>query len=327
VTLRKDSDGMAHELAATWRGYRWAGVDVGERQARFWGVPSNPKDYWRARLIDLVAHRKRLSAFSFSDAELGKYVRDLSGFKPDYFYGYVSMIRQYADYVEKTDQRGTVNPKAIVTTAEALTELDRQKIENVFGCRVFNEYGCGELGTIAHECEHGSLHLTAENMIVEILKEDGSPANPGESGEIIVTDLVNYSMPLIRYQLKDYATMSQETCPCGRKLPVVISVHGREYDMLVNSEGRKFHGEFFLYLVEDLKKQNVVIDNCQFVQKNMEITINISHKGGIRKQYFQEYFSDQLKKRFDPNAYIVVNFVSDIPREASGKLRTVIREL
>lgn len=326
VTLRKDSQGMAHELAATWRGYRWAGIDVGHRQARFWGVPADNKGYLRARIIDFVSHRKRLSAFSFSSSDLAMYLSELKRFKPDYFYGYVSMIRQFADYIDKEGKNGVLKPNAIITTAEALTKVDRQQIESVFECKVFNEYGCGELGTIAHECEHGKLHISAENMIVEILGDDGSPARVGEPGEIVVTDLVNYSTPLIRYRLKDYATMSNRPCPCGRQLPVVLGVHGREYDMLVNSEGKKFHGEFFLYLVEDLKKENISIDKCQFVQNKMEINIRISYSGNLSVDYFQNYFLTKLKARFDPNVKVLVNFVSDIPRERSGKLRTVIRE-
>ena len=326
VTLRKDSTGMAYELAATWRGYRWAGIDVGDKQARFWGVPANKKDYWRARLIDFIAHRKRLCAFAFSEDDLHRYFQQLKSFKPDYFYGYVSMIRQFADYVERTGQRENLKPKAIITTAEALTDPDRAEIEKVFGCKVLDEYGCGELGTIAHECEEGSLHLSAENMIVEILDEFGRAARAGEVGEIIVTDLVNFSMPLIRYRLKDYASLAEKQCCCGRQLPVLLNVHGREYDMLINSSGQKFHGEFFLYLVEDLKKQNISVDQCQFIQRAMSITIKIAHQGEKNSNYFRDYFSEKLKKRFDPNAKISVECVSHIPREKSGKLRTVIRE-
>jgi phenylacetate-CoA ligase len=326
VTLRKDNIGMAHELAATWRGYRWAGIDVGDKQARFWGVPAIKKDYLRSKLIDWIAHRKRLSAFAFSEKELSQYFFQLKEFKPDYFYGYVSMIRQFADYLEREGRCRSLQPKAIITTAEALTETDRQKIEEVFGCRVFNEYGCGEVGTIAHECEDGNLHLSSENMVVEVLNESGNAVKPGEPGEIVVTDLVNFSMPLIRYRLKDYASVSGEDCSCGRSLPVLLDIHGREYDILVNSSGQKFHGEFFLYLVEDLKKKNVVLDHVQFIQQGMNINIKIAHRGDVKTEFFRDYFLEKLKLNFDPTVEVCVDFVSEITRESSGKLRTVIRE-
>lgn len=325
VTLRKDNRGMAHELAATWRGYSWSGVDIGDRQARFWGVPASSKDKRRAKLIDFIAHRRRFSAFSFTSNELDSYVTELSNFKPDYFYGYVSMIRQFADHVEKTGQSELVVPKAIITTAEALTEPDRRKIEDVFNCRVFDEYGCGEIGTIAHECEFGVLHLSVENMVVEILKEDGRPVGPGEEGEIVVTDLVNYSMPLIRYRLKDYATLSDETCRCGRELPTIRNVLGREYDILVNTKGEKFHGEFFIYIFEDLKKSGFSVESFQIVQsKDLNITISIKclseNYGQIIAQVKKE-----LCERFDENLKYSFLRVDKVCRESSGKLRIVKR--
>ena len=326
VTLRKDSVGMAHELAATWRGYRWAGIDVGDKQARFWGVPASKKGYLRAKLIDFIAHRKRLSAFAFSDKDLSRYYSQLKEFKPDYFYGYVSMIRQFSDYLEREIECRDLQPKAIITTAEVLTESDRRQIEKVFGCRVFNEYGCGEIGTIAHECEQGNLHVSSENMVVEVLNEFGKGVKPGESGEIVVTDLVNFSMPLIRYRLKDYASVSSDGCPCGRSLPILLGVHGREYDMLMNSSGQKFHGEFFLYLVEDLKKKNVVVDHIQFIQRGMNINVKIASRGEWGIDFFQRYFNENLELYFDPAVKVNVEFVSEIAREPSGKFRAVIRE-
>jgi phenylacetate-CoA ligase len=257
---------------------------------------------------------------------LNRYLYDLKKVQPNYFYGYVSMIRQFAEYLEREGKHKCLTPKVIITTAEALTEPDRQKIEGVFGCRVFNEYGCGEVGTIAHECEEGNLHLSSENMIVEVLSESGRPVKPGESGEIVVTDLVNFSMPLIRYRLKDYASISGEPCPCGRTLPTLLNIHGREYDMLVNTSGQKFHGEFFLYLVEDLKKKKIVLDHVQFIQQGMKINIKIAHSGDVEKDYFHEYFTENLRLYFDAMVEVNVKFVSEIPREPSGKLRTVIRE-
>lgn len=276
VTLRKDAEGMAQELAATWRGYAWAGIDIGDKQARFWGIPHSRKEQLRAKLVDFVTNRKRLSAFSFSEKEFSFYIEELEKFKPKYFYGYVSMIRQFAEYIKKEKVEHKIRPVAIITTAEVLTELDRTVIEEVFHCKVFNEYGCGEIGTIAHECKHGSLHLNSENVIVEAVDSDSLPVGYGVTGELVVTDLVNYSMPLIRYRIKDFGVLSSEVCSCGLSLPVLKGVYGREYDYLINSRGDKYHGEFFLYLVEDLAKDNINIDGVQFIQsQNLSITIKL----------------------------------------------------
>lgn len=323
VTLRKSAKGMAQELAASWRGYSWAGIDIGDKQARFWGVPHGRKDRLRAKMIDFIANRKRLSAFAFSESDFVKYVKELEAYHPKYFYGYVSMIRQFAEYIEREDIHHSIRPSAIITTAEVLSSTDREIIERVFNCRVFNEYGCGEVGTIAHECEHGNLHINSENIIIEVIGGNGEPLSADEPGEIVVTDLVNYSMPLIRYRIKDFGVLSLRKCECGVNLPVIKEVFGREYDYLINEEGEKFHGEFFLYLVEDLSKQGVSINGVQFIQDDeLNITVKIVSDEVFD---FEDYFSRQIKELMRSMLSVTVERVSCIMREPSGKLRVVKR--
>jgi phenylacetate-CoA ligase len=324
VTLRKDCIGMAKELAATWRGYRWVGVDVGDKQARFWGVPKNNREMMRAKLIDWIAHRKRLSAFSFSESDLKSYVEKLNQFRPDYFYGYVSMIREYAEFLERNNIHNHFKPKAIITTAEVLTERDRKLFSKVFGCRVFNEYGCGEVGTIAHECEAGSLHISSENVLVEVINSDGVRVDCGEVGELVITDLINYSTPLIRYRIKDFAAISQKECPCRRSLPILETLHGREYDMLVNSDGKFYHAEFFIYIFEDLKKMNIPIDSFQVIQDKSRFIVKVVCKNENFKKICNFVKKDLLEK-FDRNLNIEFMNVDSIERETSGKLRVVKR--
>ncbi len=144
---------MAWELATTWRGYSWAGIEMGDRQARFWGVPLTERERLRAKLIDFIANRKRCSAFSFGREDMEKYTKRLLSFGPTYFYGYVSMLEAYANFFEQMGKRAPFDPKCIVTTSEVLTEYHRRLFERVFSKRVYNKYGCGELGSVAHECE------------------------------------------------------------------------------------------------------------------------------------------------------------------------------
>ena len=194
VTIPKTRDAMAWELAATWRGYSWAGIDIGDRQARFWGVPFGKKDKARAKVVDFITNRKRCSAFSFNEGDLQGYTEVLEKFRPKYFYGYVSMIEEYARYFQRNGATPPFNLKCIITTSEVLTDSHRQLIEDVFSTKVFNEYGSGELGSVAHECEEGSLHVSAENMIVEVLDGERT-CDAGEIGELVVTELNNYASP------------------------------------------------------------------------------------------------------------------------------------
>ncbi len=316
---------MAKELAATWRGYSWAGVEIGDLQARFWGVPFDKKSRLRAQLVDWVTNRIRLSAFSFSDADIANYVILLNKKKPVYFYGYVSMIKQFADYLDKNNITLDFKLQAVITTSEVLSESDRIYFERIFKCKVFNEYGCGEIGTIAHECEHEKMHITAENMIVEIVDSNGVVVPHGVSGEIVVTDLTNYSMPLIRYKMRDFGVIDPAPCVCGRSLPVLKEVHGREYDLLLNSRGEKFHGEFFLYMIEDAKKLDMPVRGYQIEQVSLDLMVVNLVVDDLVFPKVKEFLENRIKKNFDASVEITFNHVSSINREASGKLRVIKR--
>lgn len=325
VTIYKNNYAMAEELAATWRGYSWAGIDIGDLQARFWGVPFDKKSQYRAKLIDLVTNRIRLSAFSFSEDDMSRYLKTLNKKKPKYFYGYVSMIKQFADYLDRNNLSLEFNLAAVITTSEVLSSSDRAFFEKIFHCKIFNEYGCGEIGTIAHECEHGKMHVTAENMIVEIVDADGRPTPNGISGEIVVTDLTNYSMPLIRYKMRDFGVIDPEACKCGRGLPVLKEVHGREYDILINSKGEKFHGEFFLYMIEDAKKENMPVRGYQIEQvSHNKMIINLVVEDSIYPK-IKNFLMRRILENFDSSIELIFNQVPSITREASGKLRVIKR--
>lgn len=323
VTIVKNNFGMAKELAATWRGYKWAGVSIGDKQARFWGIPMEKKARLRAKIIDFITNRIRFSAFSFSEEHMWSYVDVIKQKKPNYFYGYVSMIKQFAQFVETNKLGDQFSLKCVITTSEVLTPADKHYIAKVFNCPVYNEYGCGEIGTIAHECSYGNLHISAENMIVEILDSKGNVAKDGESGEITVTDLTNYSMPLIRYQMKDFGSITHKECPCGVTLPILANIYGREYDMVQNAAGEKFHGEFFLYMVEDAKKSGIVINGFQLEQ------IKIDHlliKAVCTESHFlkfKDFITSKIKCDFDSNVTLAFENPTEIQREKSGKLRVI----
>ena len=277
----------------------------------------------RAKAIDLITNRIRFSAFSFSESDMRNYVDIIKRGKPSYFYGYVSMIKQFAQFVDANKLRDQIQIKAIITTSEVLTTADKHYISSVFGCPVYNEYGCGEIGTIAHECRYGNLHISAENMIVEILDKNGNPVKDGESGEITVTDLTNYSMPLIRYRMKDFGSIIQKDCACGVKLPIFGSIYGREYDMVQNVAGEKFHGEFFLYMVEDAKKSGIIINGFQLEQTGIDSLLikAVCTKDNFVK--FQDFMTSKIKHEFDDNVSLTFENPADILREKSGKLRVI----
>ncbi|MGF2685364.1 phenylacetate--CoA ligase family protein [Marinobacter sp. DUT-3] len=327
VTLLKDSEGMAHELAATWRGYGWAGIGVGHRQLRFWGVPRNLHEKLRSKVIDFVCNRHRVTAFGYNDREFYRILKSINKFKPDYVYGYTSIIKEFSDFLIVNNLSVKSDIRSIITTSEVLSPSDRRVIEKAFDSRVFDEYGCGEVGTIAHECEGGSLHINSENVIVEVLDDRGNACSPGFPGEIVVTDLTNFSMPLIRYRIKDWGTISSKECSCGRGLRVLEKIHGRQYDYLVSSSGKKFHGEFFLYIVEDARKIGLNIEGVQFVQRvDGSIMVYLVADESIWDESVN-FIRSRIVNGFDRAARVDFQFVKSIDREPSGKIRVVKREL
>lgn len=324
VTIAKDRIATAHARGAMWRNYSWWGIDIGDRQGRFWGIPIRGSVRLRYRLIDFLSNRIRLSAFGFSDEDLFSYFTRLKRFKPSYLYGYASMIYEFAAFLRRAHLHFSV--PLVITTAEVLHPQQKALIQEVLSCRVFNEYGCGELGPVAGECPEGSLHLMADNLYVEILKDDGTPARCGEVGEVVVTELHSRALPLIRYRLMDSVEAGDARCPCGRTLPTIKRVIGRAYDYLQSLSGKRFHGEKVMYLLEHLKDQRMGVRNMQVRQTTPStLKVNVVREEGFTPatlEIIQRYFTESLGE-------IDIEFttVDQISRDPSGKFRPVICDL
>jgi phenylacetate-CoA ligase len=323
VTVIKDRMATAYARGAMWRNYGWWGIEIGDRQGRLWGIPITAKQRRRYQLIDYLSNRVRLSSFDFSDHELGDYYERLSRFRPRFLYGYASMIHEFAAFVERSNLRFSV--PIVVPTSEVLYPHQRELIQRVLKCQVANEYGCGEVGPIAFECPNGGTHLMADNLFIEVLRQDGAPAGPGEMGQVIITELHSRAMPLIRYQIMDSVVMGESPCACGRGLPVIQQIIGRAYDYLLSKTGRRFHGEKVMYLLEHLQDQRMGIRNIQVIQDSYtDLKVHILRDGDFQEgamKVIREYFIDTL----GPDVKIEFNFVEAIPRAPSGKFRVVVR--
>ena len=323
VTVIKDAGATARERAATWMAYDWFGVRPGDRGARFWGSPREMgKRRLRFALADIAMNRIRFSAFGVSESELEGYWSNCLRFRPQYFYGYVSMLEAFGRFVEESGRDGSrLGLKAIITTSEILTGAQRGLLERVFAAPVQNEYGCGEVGPIAYECEAGGMHVMSENVFVEILDEDDRPVGPGEEGEIVVTDLSNRAMPVLRYRIRDRA-VRVETCTCGRGFPLLGDVRGREYDQVRAPDGRFYHGEFFMYLFEDLRDEGLKFERFRVVQDSpRSLLIEVQAASGGSDELaavVKAKLGSQL-----PGMDLRVEVVRELDLPASGKLRIV----
>lgn len=325
VTVVKDRAGVAHERAASWLGYGWFGVRPGDRAVRFWGSPFTWKRRLRFMAADFAMNRMRFSAFAFRDEDLDRYWRKCLRFRPDYFYGYVSMLTTFAEHINRHADGRRLGLKVIITTSEVLGEPQRRLLESTFGCPVQNEYGCGEVGPIAYGCDRGMLHIMSDNVYVEVLRSDGSTAPPGEMGELVVTDLNNRAMPLIRYRVGDFG-IAGGLCSCGRPFPTLERVVGRAYDFVIAPDGRKFHGEYFMYLFEDLKRAGLGVDQFQVRQLDENrIEINLRSAKAPSTDQLNALHSRVLRDM--PGVDLGVRSVEEIGRAKSGKTQVIVNEM
>ena len=319
VTLSKNPDALARERAATWRSYEWAGISIGDVQARFWGLPHTRSARLKAKITDALSNRFRISAFDLKSTGIARHYDRLRSRRPDYLYGYVSAIVALADHMLRHSLAPVDSVRAVITTSEILSDADRSLISSAFRSPVFNEYGCGEVGSIAHECERRSLHTMSDNLIIEIDRRDSS----ADSGEIVVTDLFNFATPLIRYRLGDYVTAGDTDCPCGRTLPTIGSVRGRAYDLVHLKSGEIMHPEALMYILEAIQQDTGEFRQFQVVQEDIDsFTVRIVPHRPTSEKVAQRIQRD-FAQRISASASVSVVEVGELPREPSGKMRVV----
>jgi phenylacetate-CoA ligase len=308
---------------------RWSGWELGEPRASLWGASHEFKAGRNvlARAKNILLHRGfAMDAFALTNETMDDFRRMLIRRKPTLIMAYANAIYSFAQYIDSDNLQGGMGSlKGIVSSAEKLHDFQRELIERVFDCPVFDRLGSREVGLIASECNrHEGLHINVDNLVVEFLDETDSPVEDGKPGRIIVTDLHNRAMPLIRYDTGDIGVWTEGLCSCGRGLPLMKCIEGRTSDFILTKDGRKIHGEYFTHLfygIRGLKK-------FQLVQKRldqMEIKIiKDSEWISSRESEILEKIRSYMRDR---ELDIELRFVDEIEMPRSGKLRFTISEL
>ena len=188
-----------------------------------------------------------LNTFAVDEKMWLQYVERIARFRPHYIAGYAGSLYQLASVARKHNIR-LYRPSFVYSSAELLQDFMRRRIEEQFHTRVYDYYGSREVGAIAGECASGRMHVLIMNNIVEVLDQEGGEAAAKSEGRLIVTNLHNYAMPLLRYEIGDTGSLSGERCPCGSELPVLQSLTGRITDHFRLHDGTLVHGEFFTHL-------------------------------------------------------------------------------
>lgn len=303
------------------------GCDLGKSQIRLWGAE---RDIFQIaekpslRLLYWLFNATTLNSFRMSDEIMRRYAARWNRIRPASVLAYVASIDQFARYIKRT-ALPIHSPAAIISAAETLTEDVRTFVQDTFGCPVCNQYGSREVGAMACECPAGKgLHLYCLNNKIEILDADLCPSSPGQIGDVYVTNLHNYSMPLIRYQIGDTAQPAADSqCPCGRSWPLIASVAGRQSDHFRTRQGEIIHGEYFTHLFY-LKPG---IRRFQVIQRQYDhVEILLVPDGSLQPSDCDD-ITRKIRLVLGEQCRITFTAVDDIPTTPTGKHRYTISEI
>lgn len=252
----------------------WTGVSIGHRKAVLWAAPNDVDGArsWKGRLREQLWNRYMLDAYRMSESDMWGYLDRLESDTPDQLQVYAESGYELARFAlaEGLKVKGI---EAILSSAGTLYPDMRSTIEEAFGASVFNRYGSREVGDIACECNaHQGLHVNPLTHYVEILRNDDTPAAPGELGRVIVTSLTNFVQPLIRYEIGDMARWAEGDCPCGCQWPLLSEISGRVTDHLKSAEGDVMYGGILRQLLYEV----LYIKKYQWVQYALDqITLRV----------------------------------------------------
>ncbi len=314
LSCLKDRTATSYMRASIFRSYGWFDVGVGAKQARFWSASLHAVDRLQQRIKDFMLNRRRYSVMTLSPDTFRQYREDLCSYRPTYIYGYASAISEFAAFLLKEGLAGPSSLRAVITTSEMLLPHQRQMIEEAFRCRCVNEYGCSETDIIAFECPLGTLHLMDETLYVEFV-ENGRKVAPETPGRLLVTELRNRAMPLVRYDIGDMGSYRTGMCGCGRGLGVMHAVYGRQNSFFRTRDGRYVYDNIFDFLIKSphVNMFRVVLKSPE----HLEITL-VPTGNSVPAEALSE-FSATIKAYTGEGMTIDYVFCGDIPRRESGK--------
>lgn len=297
---------------------RWAGVKLGERMVTINGKPIVPMaqdgpPYWRR---NLAFNQLYVSAYHLSDANLPSIVERMRRFDPQVIVAYVSAVHRIARFILDAGLVGHVRPRAVLVSSETLFDWQRADIERAFSCKVFNGYSLGEPVCFISECPAGSMHVSPEYGVAELIENAGKH-------EIVATGLINEAMPLLRYRTGDEALPGTAPCTCGRGLPTFGSIAGRVDEMVVTPEGAHV-GPAALSLafqsVPNLRESQIVQNSTESI--DLSLCVSPSYTPAD-----EQFLVGELRKRLGNGLRIDISYVPAVRKTVSGKQRLVVSNL
>jgi phenylacetate-CoA ligase len=266
-----------------------------------------------------VGRRTYVSVFDSLDSQLDQ----LERLQPDFLLGFPSALRQVAEAIENRSEP-RIRPRVICTFAEVLDRDTRRVIESAFGLPVFDWYNCTEFGSIAWQCRYsGAMHIDADSLIVEVVRQDGAKAAPGEIGTLVCTAFDSHAVPFIRYAIGDLGMLTNVSCECGCAFPILGMIEGRTVDQIRRSDGVVISPYQFTCSLELVQG----IAQYQVTQEILEqLTVRLVPGRGFEPATTDEVLT-RCRAILGEGTAVTVQVVDSIPREPSGKFRVVKSEI
>jgi len=233
--------------------------------------------------------------------------------------GITPAVRRLAERVSD-DAWPNCRPSAIITIGETLSPSARNLIESAFGTRITDLYACAEAGDVAWECPlHHGYHINADNCIVEIVKDD-EPVCEGQVGEVVITNLNRYVMPLLRYKNGDLARLGPERCPCGRQLPMLAEIIGRSGEDMVLPDGKKVPWNQLKSLMTHQQ-----IRQFQLIQQaDGSLAVQYVPERQADTKQIEDLLGYRYRNLLGPSVPIRIEATSSIPPAPTGKSKLVV---
>lgn len=298
------------------------GYETGTKCGLIWGAHVD-LDFSTARLAKKIRQfssgKKTLCCTVMDEQNMGAFYNDLLAFKPEVLKGYPNAMTEFAKYI-LINQLKPIQVKKIFCTAECLFPYQRKILSDVFGGEVYNLYCTREHGCIGFECEkHNGFHIDTASVFIEIVPFEKSNSN--DTGEIVVTDLLNYGMPFIRYRIGDMGSFSTDPCNCGCALPLLKNFNGRVTDQLYRVDGKTVSGLMLLDMIMDVPG----VKWFQVVQQTLtDFDLFLVADAGYNKEVENKIILE-MKGFFSENIRVNIKLVHSIQRNPnSGKFQEVI---
>lgn len=319
IRVIQDYSYTKHSIASNYYYYKNM-LNIDEpyvKKILLWGSPSDfsKTSGLKSKILDWFTNKVLLNSYRMTPEDMDGYIKTINSYQPDLIRGYSGSLYELAKHA-KNRNTDIYSPPVLVGSAESLNTQMRNLIEEVFNTKIHDFYGSREINNLAGECEEGMMHILPAN-IIEILDDNNNPVSPGQTGKVVVTNLFNYSMPLIRYQIGDMATLGSLKCKCGNPLPTLEKIDGRLFESFVLEDGTIISGEFFVQLIGVYCNKGF-IDQFQVIQRAYDDLKVLVVSESLSKSEIDD-INEKIRIYMGQNCEIEWEFVSEIPPTTTGK--------